>query len=72
MAKKKYMSKLLEETKQLMASRKHTTTISVISKATQLDVNWLYAFENGSIKDPSVTRTENLNNFLKKVNDEKN
>lgn len=65
MAKKKYLSKLLEETKLLMKSRQHTTTISVISKATQLDVNWLYAFENGSIKDPSVTRTENLNTYLK-------
>lgn len=67
MAKKKYSSILLKETKELMANRSHTTTISVIHKDTQLDINWLYAFENGKIKDPSVNRTEQLNLYLKSL-----
>ena len=65
MAKKKFVSNLLKETNELMENRSHTTTISVISKATQLDINWLYAFENGNIKDPSVNKVELLNNYLK-------
>lgn len=71
MAKKKYLSKLLKETRELMASRCHTTTISVIAEQTTLDLNWLYSFEKGKIKDPSVNRTEQLHNYLLKVKNEK-
>ena len=35
-----------------------------IYKATDIPPNWLWAFENGHVPDPSVNRVECLYNFL--------
>lgn len=67
MKKLVFESELLKETRALMKSRSHTTTISRISEDTTLDKNWLYSFENGKCEDPGVARVETLNNYLKKV-----
>ena len=57
-------TKLRDKTLELLINRPRSLTFESISKFTSLKVDWIKAFQNGKIEDPSVNKTETLYEFL--------
>lgn len=57
---------LLEQTKQLLASRGEITLVE-IAKGAGVDYSWLAKFHQGRIPGPSVNKVQAVHDYLKQI-----
>ena len=61
------ITKLRDETRQLLLDRPASLTIAVIADEVKVSIAWLNLFARGKIDNPGVVTIETLNVYLKRA-----